>query len=331
MTQSQKDFVQIPSRVITQRPGIRRVAIIGMGAVGAATAFSMLQEGHARELILIDKDVARAEGEMMDLSHCLPHGRPMRLSFGDLDEAAECDLVVVTAGAAQRPGETRIDLVKRNAEIFSSFFPRLTKANPLAVFAIITNPVDIMTRFAVNESGDATGRIFGTGTVLDTARFRTLLSQHFRIDPRNIHANVIGEHGDSEVLVWSRGRIGPYSMEEYARATGAEFNDTVRADIDRSVREAAYQIIERKGSTNFAIGVTTREIHEAMSEDQNRLMTVSRPMKKVYGLEDICMSVPCPMTRDGAGPGMELSLDSTEHEALMRSAEKLDEVWNSLG
>lgn len=319
------------SNQIDIRRGVQRVAIIGAGAVGAAFAFALVHNALVREIVLIDKDERRAQGEMMDLSHCLPWGAPVKLSVGDLDAASDCDLVVITAGAAQRPGETRLDLVKRNADIFANFFPRLPKANPSGLFVIITNPVDIMTRLAVHLSELSTEQIFGTGTELDTARFRLLLGQHLKLDPRSINAYVIGEHGDSEVMVWSRATVGPHTLEEYGRLCDRPFTGDAKRHIEKEVRSAAYQIIERKGSTNFAIGVSMQRLFESITFNQARQHTVSRPLEGAYGLQDMCLSLPLVIERDGAEKPVEIGLSLDERAALMRSAEQLDEVFRNLG
>ncbi len=318
------------SNTIDSRRGIRRVAIIGMGAVGSAFAYALIHEGRVRELLFVDKDKRRAEGQMMDLSHCLPWGRPIKMEIGDLDSAASCDMVVITAGVAQKTGESRIDLVKRNADIFAEFFPRLPEANPRGLFVIITNPVDVMTRLALNLSHISPEQVFGTGTTLDTGRFRFLLSHHLKVDPRNIHAYVIGEHGDSEVLVWSRAHVGPFSLEEYGDLTGRPITAEVQRDVTAGVKTAAYEIIERKGATNYAIGLATEKLFESVSFNQGTLQTVSRALSGAYGFDDLCLSTPCRLQRDGALEPLEIPLSPEEHKALMRSAETLDEVYQSL-
>lgn len=321
----------ITNRIDAAR-SIRRVAIIGVGAVGSTFAFTLASGGHVREVVLYDKDIRRAEGEMMDISHCLPYTRPIKLSVGDLDDVAECDLIVITAGMAQQKGQTRLDLVKGNAEIFSQFFPRLPKANPHALFVIITNPVDVMTRLAWNLSEVSSQQIFGTGTVLDTARFRMLLANHLNTDARNIHAYVIGEHGDSEVLAWSRVRVGPYKLDEFCRHSDRTFTPEDKDRLTSEVRRAAYHIIERKGATNFAIGISMLRIYESIAHNMSTLQTVSRPVHGTFGMpDDMCLSLPCMIMRDGAKEPMELRLDEEEHAALMHSAEVLDDVYQKLG
>ncbi|HQK77292.1 MAG TPA: L-lactate dehydrogenase, partial [Candidatus Hydrogenedentes bacterium] len=265
-------------------PCARRTAIVGVGAVGSTTAYAMLQTGTASELVLHDHDRLRAEGEYMDLQHCLPFTHHSAMSVRGADEIAGCGLVIVTAGAGQKPGESRLDLVKRNADIFASFFPLLSRNNPDAIFLIVTNPVDVMTRVALKLSGLPPQQVIGTGTVLDTARFRTLISQHCRILPRHVHAMVIGEHGDSEVMVWSRASIGAYRVAEYCDYLKIPLTTEDVERINNDVRNAAYQIIERKGATHFAIGVATNRIAEALGMNESSLYTVSRRCEGIFGL-----------------------------------------------
>jgi L-lactate dehydrogenase len=315
----------------TSKRGVHRLAIIGAGAVGSAFAFSQVTAAGARELILADIDVRRAEGQVMDLSHCVPLSRPMQIRAGGLDVVENCDMIVITAGAAQLPGESRLDLVKRNADILASMVPVLAKANPTSILCIITNPVDVMTRLAVKLSGFPKERVFGTGTVLDSSRFRLLLSLYLGVDARNVHGYVIGEHGDSEVLVWSHSSVGPYRLLPYAELVGKPLTAGMREHFTREVRTAAYQIIERKGATNFAIGVSTQRIYEAIHQNQSSMMTVCRALDGVYGFDDLCLSIPCLLTRDGVARPTPLELDPDEHRAFMASAETIDNVYRQLG
>ncbi len=310
---------------IHERP--RRVAIIGMGAVGASTAYVLIQTGHVHELLLVDADRKRAEGHMMDLQHCLPWGRPLRMEVRALEECGDCDTVLVTAGRPQVGHQTRMDLLKANAEMLGEIMPAAARLNPQATFVIITNPVDV----AVKLSGLPPARVFGSGTVLDSARFRFLLSRHLEVDPRNVHAYVIGEHGDSEVVVWSRASVGPFTLDEYAAMRGRPLDEGTRADMALHVRRAAYEIIERKGATSFAIGVSTQRICESIWNDHRTLQTVSRALSGAYGLDGVCMSLPCVLGREGAEVPSEFPLNPLEHEALMRSADILERAYQSLG
>ncbi|MCB2156664.1 L-lactate dehydrogenase [bacterium] len=311
--------------------GIERIAIVGVGAVGSTTAYAMIQAGVANEILLVDMDRRRAEGELMDLQHCVPFSKNVSLSVIDLPDLTDCDLVVITAGVAQKPGESRLDLVRRNVDIYRTFFPRLAVNNPEALFLIVTNPVDIMTRVALKLSCLPPSRVFGSGTVLDTARFRQLISQHCRIAPRNVHGYVIGEHGDSEVMVWSRAMIGAFHVEEYCRLHGIPFGDDQKREISKDVRRAAYEIIERKGATHFAIGLATVRLAESLSHSQHSLYTVSRQFHGLYGLHEVCLSIPTLISRAGAVEHLELTLAEPEHEKLMESAEVLEEAYRQIG
>lgn len=312
---------------------INRIGIIGAGAVGATTAYAMIQAGSASEIVLVDKDRRRAEGQAMDLRHCLPFvGYDYAaLSIEDLEDLRSCDLIVVTAGVAQKEGESRLELVKRNAEIFSSFFPLLNQNNPKARFLIVTNPVDVMTRVALKFSGLPPERVFGSGTVLDTSRFRALLADFFGVLPRQVHAYVIGEHGDSEVLAWSRAMIGPIHVSEYSERVGQTLSPDDIDTINKGVREAAYYIISRVGATQFAIAMATVQIVNALSHRPDSLLTVSRQLGGVHGFNEVCMSVPTRVNRRGPHSPIELDLSATEHAALKRSGEVLDEVYQGLG
>lgn len=321
-----------PQSSDTRRPGIvERATIVGVGDVGSTTAYAMLQGGVVRDLQLVDLDRRRAEGERMDLDHCVPFSNPCRLTVADVDEVAARDLVIITAGAAQQPGESRLSLVQRNADIFATLFPLLSRNNPDALFVIITNPVDVMTRVALQLSGLPPAQVFGSGTILDTARFRTLLSQELRVSTHNVHAYVIGEHGDSEVLVWSRLAVGPFNIDEYcARAGIAPLTAERRAEIDRSVRRAAYEIIERKGSTHFAIGLASVRIAQSLFQHECALYTLSRRFEGLYGLHDVCLSIPTLLGRGGAVGHLEMPLDDEERRGLLRSAEVLDGVYQQV-
>jgi L-lactate dehydrogenase len=290
----------------------------------------MIQAGTAREIVLVDADRRRAEGEMMDLQHCLPFSSHGTLRVADVAEVTDCQMVIVAAGPPQKPGQSRLDLVQASTEMFHKLFPMLSRNNPNALFLIVTNPVDVMTRVALKLSGLPPQQIVGSGTVLDTARFRHLISEHCRILPRHVHAYVIGEHGDSEVTVWSRAVVGSFNLAEYCRLRNLPFDDAVRDGIATQVRTAAYQIIERKGATHFAIGLATVRLAQAFALNQDSLFTVSRCCDGVYGLRDVCLSVPTLVSRPGAHQQIELELSTDELSALHRSAEILDETYQNL-
>ncbi|MCP4640515.1 MAG: L-lactate dehydrogenase [bacterium] len=311
--------------------GVERVAIVGVGAVGATAAYAMVQAGSASEILLVDRNRALAEGEVMDLQHCLPFTHHASLGVRDVDGVEQCDLVIVTAGVGQKPGESRLDLVQRNVAVFDSFMPTLARRNPDAHFMIVTNPVDVMTRVALGMTGLPPRQVFGSGTVLDSARFRTLISQHVGVQTGHIHAYVIGEHGDSEVIVWSRAMIGPFHVSEYCELHGITMSPEDTERIERNVRTAAYQIIERKGATHFAIGLAATRVTEALSQQEDSIFTVSRQCEGIYGLDDVCLSVPTLVNREGAVRACEIALSPGERTAFMRSAEVLDGVYQQLG
>ncbi len=310
--------------------GLGRVAIVGVGDVGSTTAYSLINAGAVREIVLTDVNRARADGERMDLEHCVPFTRPVNIEVRAVGEVERCDLVVVTAGAAQRPGESRLDLVQRNVDIFKTLFPALSRNNPDSIFLIVSNPVDIMTRAALKLSGLPPAQLFGSGTILDTARFRALISDHFNVSAANVHGHVIGEHGDSEVLVWSRARVGPFYADEYSGISGIPLADADKERIDRSVRRAAYEIIERKGSTHFAIGSACTRLVQSLQDPKGSLYSLSRRFEGIYGLDGVCMSIPTLVSRSGADRQIELALSGGERAALMESAEVLEEVWRNV-
>ena len=230
-----------------------KVGIIGAGSVGSATAFALIMRGVARKVVLIDANEKKAEAEAMDLAHAAPFAFANKVKAGTYDDLKGCEIVIVTAGANQRPGETRIDLLGRNVKIFESIIPQIAKAAPDTTLIITANPADIMTEVALKLSGFPKERVIGSGTVLDTARFRTLLGYHLGISPQSIHANVLGEHGDSEVLVWSASDAGTVSLDKMAEEIGKPFTKEVKDEIDDGVRNAAYKIIDGKGATFYGI------------------------------------------------------------------------------
>lgn len=308
-----------------------KIAVIGAGAVGACAAYAMMISGTASEIVLVDVNRHKAEGEAMDLMHGAPFVRPVTVTAGDYADCAGADLVVITAGAAQRPGETRLELVKRNTDIFGSIVPQITQAAPDAILLVVANPVDILTYVTMKISGLGPQRVLGSGTVLDTARMRALVGQHVQVDARSVHAYVIGEHGDSEVLLWSQATVAGLPLAEFARQRGVRYDDTVRAAIEHSVRHAAYEIIERKGATYYAIGLGVRNVAEAILRDHNTILPVSTLMTGQFGINDICLSLPAVVDRGGVEVVLEPTMADAELAALQRSAMVLREVAQSVG
>jgi L-lactate dehydrogenase len=293
--------------------------------VGASFAYALMQRGLANELTLIDADHARAEGEAMDLNHGLPFVRPMRIAAGDYAQLAGSEIVVIAAGANQRPGETRLDLLQRNASIFRAIVPQVVAANPDGLIVIATNPVDILTQITVEIAGLPPGRVIGSGTILDTARFRYLLGDHYRVDPRSVHAYIVGEHGDSELALWSLANIAGVNLRDFVGVNGRSFDRAAMAAIFEQTRTAAYEIIQRKQATYYAIGLGLLTIVEAILRDQNTVLTVSSPMNGQYGVEGISLSLPTIVGRQGVEEVLALKLSDEELVAFQQSAQLLKE------
>lgn len=307
-----------------------RVAVVGMGNVGATFAYALLLSGLAAEIVLIDVNRAKAEGEAMDLNHTEPFAHPTRIWAGDYSDCAGAAVTVVTAGAAQHPGETRLDLVKRNAQIFGKIVPEIAKHCPEGILLIATNPVDVLTYLSLKLSDMPPQRVIGSGTILDTARFRHLLSEHFGVDPHSVHAHIIGEHGDSEVPVWSLANIAGMRLPEFAKASGVEYDDAKMDDIFKQTRDAAYAIIERKGATYYAVAAGLMRIVEAIVRDQHTILSVSSAMTGAYGINDLCLSLPTIVCRKGVDRVLHLELNQSEKAGLRHSAEVLKQSIRSL-
>jgi L-lactate dehydrogenase len=297
-----------------------RIVIVGAGNVGATFGYALVQSGLASEIVLVDNNQARAEGEAMDLSHAVPFSRPTRVRPGTLDDCAGAAVTVITAGAGQKPGETRMDLARRNDAILSSIVPRVAEVDPSGIIIVTTNPVDVLTARAVAAAGLAPGRVFGTGTILDTARFRALLAARLQVDPRSIHAFVVGEHGDSEVAVWSSANVAGVSVSDYCAGIGRPLDDAEMENIAADVRDAAYDIIERKGATQYGVAAGMLRIVEAILRDQHTILSVSAPIPGFYGIDGVCLSLPAVIGRNGVERMIEIPLSADEQAALRRSA-----------
>jgi L-lactate dehydrogenase len=308
----------------------RKVAVIGAGNVGATFAYTLVLSGLVGEVVLIDVDRQRAEGEAMDISHAVPLSNPVRVWAGDYADCAGAGVVVVTAGSAQRPGETRLDLLKRNARIFEDVVPRISECNRTGILLIATNPVDVLSYVAWKLSGFPARRVIGSGTVLDTARFRYLLGEYLGVDARNVHAHVIGEHGDSEVPVWSLANVAGMRLDEYCHRERCDLDDDVRARISHQVRDAAYEVIERKGATYYAVAVALVRILESILRDQHTVLSVSNLVPGTYGMEDVYFSLPAVIGRRGVERVLHLALNESESRALDRCAGVLHGVLDEL-
>ncbi|MFW5733673.1 MAG: L-lactate dehydrogenase [Oceanidesulfovibrio sp.] len=309
-----------------------RVAIIGAGNVGAALAFAMVMKAEVRELAIIDRDKEKAEGEAMDLGHAMALSYPMQIEAGDSYElCAGAHVVVVTAGAAQKPGETRLDLNKKNAAIVKDIVHRILEHNPNPILIMVTNPVDVMTYVALKESGLDHKRVISSGTVLDSARFRYLMAEQCCLDPRNLHCHIIGEHGDSELAVWSRVNVAGVSLEDFCTTCHRKCENVDRRKIETMVRESAYEIIDRKGSTAYGIGLALIRIIRAILRDEESVLTVSSLVQGSYGIEDVCLSLPSVVGSSGIAGVLDAQLAPEEVEALRRSAAVLREQIELIG
>lgn len=304
----------------------RKVVVIGAGSVGSAYCYVLMQTGLANEIVIIDIDQQRAEGEVMDLCHGLAFVPPVQIRTGAYPDCADANLIILTAGAKQKPGQPRLDLVRRNTEIVSSICDEIAAYCHESVLMVVTNPVDVLTYVAIRKLGWQRGRVMGSGTVLDTSRFRYMLSEHCGLDPRSIHAYILGEHGDSEVAAWSLARIGGLGITEYCRTCGRCEFDAEHRRIEEAVRNSAYHIIDYKGATYWAIGLALRRISEAILRNENSVLTVSTLLTGEYGIRDICLSVPCVVGTNGVGAIIQARLSQTEQEALVVSAETLKET-----
>lgn len=308
-----------------------RVAVVGAGNVGATFAYALLMSGLASEIVLIDANKRKAEGEVMDLNHAVPLTQPGRVWVGEYSDCAGAAVTVITAGAAQKPGETRLDLAARNIDIFRQIVPNIVQNNPNGIILVATNPVDVLSYATWKISGLSKQHVFGSGTILDTARFRFMLSQHFGVDPRSVHAYIIGEHGDSEVPVWSLANIAGMRFPTFCEQMGAGCDLQHLNRIFEQTRDAAYQIIERKGATYYAVATGILRIVEAILRDQGTVLSVSSLVEDYYGINDVFFSLPTVIDRDGVERVLRLKLNEEELAGLRKSASVLQDLAKNLG
>ncbi|MDG4656414.1 L-lactate dehydrogenase [Ectobacillus antri] len=307
------------------RENINRVVLIGTGAVGCSYAYAMLNQGIAEELVLVDVNEAKAEGEAMDLNHGIPFApSPTKIWDGSYADCKDADLVVITAGLPQKPGETRLDLVEKNTKIFKQIVRGVMDSGFDGIFLVATNPVDILTYVTWKESGLPKERVIGSGTTLDTARFRYMLSEYFDVDARNVHAYIIGEHGDTELPVWSHASIGVRKLEKFLE--DPDYKQDELDNIFVNVRDAAYHIINRKGSTYYGIGMSLARVTKAILSNENCILTVSAYLEGEYGQQDVYIGVPAIINRSGIREIMELELNEEEQIKFEHSVKVLKET-----
>ena len=307
-----------------------KIAVVGVGNVGASFAYALALSGLVAEIVLIDANAAKAQGEAMDLAHSAPFAHATKISAGDYDACAGCAITVVTAGANQKPGEPRLDLARKNAAIFQDIISSVAENNPQGLIVVATNPVDVLTHLSAQIAGFDAGRVFGSGTILDTSRFRHFIGQHVGVSPHSVSAYIIGEHGDSEVPVWSGVTVGGVPLAPYCQTLGIALNDDVKDEIYRATRDAAYHIIERKGATYYAIGAGLLEVVKAVVRDENAVLPVGRAIEDYHGIGGVSFGMPTIVGKNGAGQMVPLALDDEEIEKLRHSASVLKKTLESV-
>ena len=307
-----------------------KVAIIGTGRVGASCAYALQLSGLASEIVLINADRKRAEGEAMDINHGSLFTKPARVWAGDYKDCRDADIIILTAGSSQKPGDTRLDLLRNNANVLERTLSPVLRYLEDSILLVAANPVDVLTYLTWQMSGLPFHQVIGSGTILDTARFRYLLGQHFGIDTHSVHAYIVGEHGDSQVPVWSLANIAGMRLEDYSLLNGKMLDKTARDKIANNTRRAAYEIISRKGATYYAIAAGLVRIIEAIVRDENSVLTVSSPVDGIHGLKDIAISLPKVINRQGIARTMDLPLSGEEEDGLLRSAQIIHEAIASL-
>lgn len=308
----------------------RKVAIIGAGFVGSATAFALSQSGMFSEMVLIDADHDKAEGEAMDISHGTPFTKPVKIYAGDYDDVADAAICVVTAGAGQKPGETRLDLVHKNVGIFKSIIPEIAKRDFGGILLIVANPVDVLTLAALKLSGLPENRVIGSGTVLDSGRLKTELGEHLGIDSRSVHAFIIGEHGDSEIAAFSSANVSGIPLNDFCEMRGHYEHEKSEKAIAERVKNAAYEIIKRKRATYYGVAVAVKRICEVITRDEKSILPVSSMMHGEYGIDGVCLSMPAVVGAEGLETKVPISLDEDEIKALQESARTLKEVVDTI-
>ncbi len=305
---------------------LRKAAMIGCGFVGSASAFALMQSGLFSEMVFIDADKDKAEGEAMDIAHGVPFARQMKIYAGDYDDIGDAAIIIVTAGANQKPDETRLDLVHKNIGIFKSIIPEIAKRNCQGILLIVANPVDILTYTALKLSGFPENRVIGSGTVLDTARLKYELSEHLSVDSRSIHAFIIGEHGDSEIAAWSSANISGIKVSDFCEMRGHYHHDENTKLIAESVKNSAYEIIEKKHATYYGIAMAVKRICEVIIRDEKSILPISSMMHGEYGIDDVVLSMPAVVGKNGVETTVPIDLNEEEQVKLRESAETLKRI-----
>jgi L-lactate dehydrogenase len=303
----------------------RKVAVVGCGFVGSSSAFALMESGMFSEMVLIDVMKEKAEGEAMDIGHGTALTSPMNIYAGDYADAKDAAIIVVTAGAAQKPGETRLDLIKKNIGIFSGIMPQIKEQHCEGIMLVVANPVDVLTYYAIKNSGMPEGRVFGSGTVLDTARLRYLIGTKMDVDPKSVHAYVIGEHGDSELITWSNANVSSVPLADFMALRGMGDQDLQEAEKEMAldVKNSAYEIIQKKKATYYGIAMSVVRICRAIMKDEKTVMPVSTDPKGAYGIRGCSLSVPAIVGRNGVEGLVPVDISEEERDELSKSAEVL--------
>lgn len=310
---------------------LRKIAIIGCGFVGSASAFALMQSGLFAEMVLIDADKAKAEGEALDISHGLLYARPMKIYAGTYEDIRDAAIIVITAGANQKPGETRLQLVQKNAAIMKSVVTEIKRCECNGILLVVANPVDILTQVALKYSGFPESRVMGSGTVLDSARLKYMLGQKLGVDSRSVHAFIVGEHGDSELAAWSSANVSGIDLTEFCEMRGFAKPQGMLDEIADQVKNAAYEIIQRKNATYYGIAMCIKRICEAIIRGEDSILPVSTMLHGEYGISDVVLSTPVIVGKNGAGAKVPISLSPEEIDKLTESAKTLKQIAQELG
>ena len=308
----------------------RKAAVIGCGCVGSATAFTLMQSRLFSELVLLDVNMEKADGEAKDIAHGIPFAGQMKIYAGTYDDAADAAIIIITAGANQKPGETRLDLVQKNTAIYQSIIPEIVKRDFGGILLIVSNPVDILTYVALKLSGLPENRVLGSGTVLDTARLKYALGEHLGVDSRSVHSFIIGEHGDSEIAAWSSTNVSGIPLNDFCEMRGHFNHDAAMDAIAEKVKNSAYEIISKKQATYYGIAMSVKRICECIVRNERSILPVSAMMHGEYGIEDITLSMPAIVGIGGVETHVPIALSEEEAEKLVESAKKLKEVAKGL-
>lgn len=309
---------------------MRKAVMIGCGFVGSASVFSLMQSGLFSEIVLIDADKAKAEGEAMDISHGIPLAKHMKIYAGDYDDVADAAIIIITAGANQKPNETRLDLVHKNVAIFKSILSEIRKSDFQGILLVVANPVDILTYVAQKLSGLPEGHVIGSGTVLDTARLKYEIGEHLEVDSRSVHAFIIGEHGDSEIAAWSSANVSGIPLNDFCEMRGHYQHDKSTKEIAERVKNSAYEIISRKNATYYGVAMAVRRICEVIIRDEKSILPVSVMMHGEYGIENVVLSMPAIVGKNGVETKVPISLSGEEEKKLMESGKILKELLDEI-